>query len=104
MPRHVLKIEGERHGFVNMISDKMSCLEPEMFVASRVEHPLVTHGEVIVDTPTTFEARMVIIRTCMSLVADCDELLGSLDMDAHMPPLLAMVAPPKVCLTTVVSE
>tara|TARA_B100000768_G_scaffold160029_1_gene159373 strand:+ start:339 stop:653 length:315 start_codon:yes stop_codon:yes gene_type:complete len=80
MPRFTLKIDGERHGFVNMMSDKLSELDTDRFVASRVAHPLSTHGEVIVDGDDETEARRALVGACESLISDCDELLASLGM------------------------
>ena len=86
MSRYVLKIEGERHGFVNMLSDKLTTLDGTRFAASRVRHPLCAFGEVVVDAADEEEALAALVRACESLVADCDSVLGSLGMSADAPP------------------
>lgn len=98
MPRYVLKVEGERHGFVNMLSDRMTDAEPERFVASRVPHPLSTFGEVILDAEGEGEARAAVVRACEELVAQCDHLLASLGMSDAAPPLLEFAPMPKATL------
>lgn len=98
MPRFTLKIEGERHGFVNMLSDKLADLDPTRFVASRVRHPLSGFGEVIVDADGETDARRALVMVCERLVADCDSLLESLRMTADAPPHFAAVALPVATL------
>lgn len=101
MPRYLLKVEGERHGFVNMISDRMTDMEPERFVASRVRHPLSTFGEVTLDAEDEGEARGTIVRTCEQLIAECDHLLNSLDMSDATPPLFKFASMPMASLEAV---
>lgn len=98
MPRFALQIESERHGFVNMLADRMTELQPERFVASRVRHPLSTFGEVILDAEREAEARDAIAATCDELVAECDLLLRSLGMSDVAPPLFAHVSALKTTL------
>lgn len=98
MSRYTLKIEGERHGFVNLLSDRLADLHRARFVASRVRHPLSTFGEVFVDADDEGDARRALVRACDSLVADCDSLLESLDMSAELPVHFDRVVLPAVSL------
>ena len=93
MPRFTLKIDGERHGFVNMISDKLGALDIDRFVASRVAHPLSTHGEVIVDGDDETDARQALVGACESLISDCDKLLASLGMSPSESSMEAVTLP-----------
>lgn len=93
MSRFTLKIEGERHGFVNMISDKLVELDADRFVASRVAHPLSTHGEVIVDGDDETDARQALVAACESLIVDCDTLLASLGMSPSVSNMEAVTMP-----------
>ena len=100
MPRYVLKVEGERHGFVNMISDQVSSMDKNRFVASRVRHPLSTAGEVILEASDESEAREVLIRTCEAIEAKCKDMLEALGMSDQDPPLLNFAHMPDVTLQT----
>ena len=95
--RYTLQIEGERHGFVNMISDKLM-LDQERFVASRVRHPLCTFGEVIVDAEKEAEARTLLVRACEALISDCESLMTSLGMSYEAPVHMSAVDMPTVVL------
>lgn len=98
MSRFTLQIDGERHGFVNMISDKLTTLDASRFVASRVAHPLSTFGEVIVDADDETDARQALVLACEALIADCDRLVDSLSMSTSKPTNLDLVALPQISL------
>ena len=91
-----MRVEGERQGFVNMISSKLNELERERFAASRVRHPLITYGEVIVDADDCEEAKGIIAHTCSALVDDIDALLDSLNMPSTPPASFESVPLPVV--------
>lgn len=95
MQRYAIKIHDERHGFVNLLANSISDMI-DAFVASKVPHPLVNEGHVILDSESKEEAQRVVARSCDANVAIIDDILGQLQCGHTSHESLDVLQPLKI--------
>ena len=66
----VLRVEGVRHGIVNVIAEKTTSCGVDS--ASRVPHPLDQKGEIVLASANVADAAKVVAEACDQLLQDID--------------------------------